>query len=287
LKPAPFKYVSVESVDEAVAALREHGDEAKVLAGGQSLVPLMNMRLAVPAVLVDINRVAELQGITANGGLEIGAVTRQAALERSDDAQRAVPLAVRALRHVSHPGVRTRGTVGGSIAHADPAAELPAVLVALDGTVVARGPSGERTIPADDLFEGYFTTALAPDEILTHVRIPAPGEGLRVGFQEVARAAGDFALAGAAVAASCEGGSVCQSARIVLFGVADRPLRASGAEQAVAGRPLAEAAAEAGSIAGEELDAKGDSHASAAYRKEVAGVLVRRALVQAAGGDAR
>jgi CO/xanthine dehydrogenase FAD-binding subunit len=284
LKPAPFKYVAVESVEEAVAALGEYGDEAKILAGGQSLVPLMNMRLAVPGVLVDVNRVAELQGIKANGSLELGAVTRQIAAERSPEVREGAPLVTRALRHVAHPGIRSRGTVGGSIAHADPAAELPAVLLALGGEVLARGPAGERTIPADDLFLGFFTTALAPDEVLTHVRIPASGPNVRVGFEEVARSFGEFALAGAAVAVTVDGDGTCESARVALFGVSDRPVRASGVEQAVSGRRLDDEAAlqEAERTTQAELDPSGDAHASAEYRKEVAGVLVRRALAQTA-----
>jgi len=281
VKPAPFTYVAAETVDEVVAALGEHGDEAKILAGGQSLVPLMNLRLAVPGVLIDVNRVAELRGITVNGTVEVGAVTRQAALERSAEAQAAAPLTGEALRHVAFPGVRSRGTVGGSMAHGDPAAELPAVLVALGGEVVARGPSGTRTIAADDLFVTYFTTALAPDEVLTHVRFPMAE---RTGFAEVSRKTGDFALAGAAVSMTMNGDTV-SSARVALFGVADRPIRASGAEQALAGRTPAEAAADAGRIASEELEAKSDSHASADYRRQVVGVLVRRAVLQAGGGD--
>ncbi|MFN8185802.1 MAG: xanthine dehydrogenase family protein subunit M [Gaiellales bacterium] len=281
MKPAPFRYVAAETVDEVVAALAEHGDEAKVLAGGQSLVPLMNLRLAVPGVLVDVNRVAELGGISVNGTVEVGAVTRQAALERSVEAQAAAPLTGDALRHVAFPGVRSRGTVGGSIAHADPASELCAVLLALGGEVVARGPSGVRTIAADDLFVTYFTTALAPDEVLTHVRFPKAD---RTGFAEVSRKSGDFALAGAAVALTMSG-DVVGSARIALFGVADRPVRATGAEQALAGRVPADAAADAGRAASQELEAKSDGHASAGYRRQVVGVVVRRALEQAGGGS--
>jgi carbon-monoxide dehydrogenase medium subunit len=277
VKPAPFRYVAAETVDEVVAALGEHGDEAKILAGGQSLVPLMNMRLAVPGVLIDVNSVAELRGISANGGVVVGATTRQAELERSADAP---PIASAALRHVAFPGVRARGTVGGSIAHADPAAELPAVLLALGGDIVARGPGGERTISADDLFVTYFTTALRPDEVLTHVRFPRAD--VKTGFAEVSRKAGDFALAGAAVALTMDG-ATCRSARIALFGVADRPIRSAGAEQALVGRTLAEGSADAARLASEEVDAKSDGHASAEYRKEVAGVLVRRALAQAGG----
>ena len=286
MKPAPFKYVAAETVDEAVAALGEHGDEAKVLAGGQSLVPLMNLRLATPGVLVDVNRIAELSGLRANGNLEIGAVTRQAAVERSAEARAAAPLVVEALRHVAHPPIRSRGTIGGTVAHADPAAEIPAVLLALGGEVVARGPAGERTISADEFFQGYFTTALQPDELLTSVRFPAQGPGARTALQEVARKQADFALAGAVVAANVGDDGTCESARIVLFGVADRPVRAPGAEEAVTSRSLADVAvlADAAQSAAAGIDPTGDAHASAEYRKEVAGVLVRRALTTVAEG---
>jgi carbon-monoxide dehydrogenase medium subunit len=288
VKPAPFSYIAAESVEEAVDVLREHGDEAKVLAGGQSLVPLMNLRLAMPRVLVDLNRVAELQGIAANGALELGAMTRQIAAERSQDVRAAAPLLGVALRHVAYPAVRSRGTIGGTLAHADPAAETPAVLLALGGEVVARGPSGERTISADELFVTYFTTALEPGEVLTRVRLPRRTDSQRFGFHEVARKRNDFALAGAAVAVDLDESGACRSARIALFGVADRPLRFQAAEEALAGRALdAAAAAEAGSIVQGGLEAKGDAHASAEYRREVAGVVVRRALLAAAEGGTR
>jgi len=284
VKPAPFKYLRAGSVEEAVAALAEHGEEAKVLAGGQSLVPLMNLRLATPGVLVDVNGIAELSGVRANGALELGAMTRQLAAERAPATAAAAPLVAEALRHVAHVGVRSRGTVGGSLAHADPAAELPAVLVALGGEVVARGPGGERTIAAEELFAGYFTTSLGPDELLTAVRVPRADGALRTGFAEVARRPGDFALAGAAVAVRLGADGSCESARIALFGVADRPLRARGAEEALARRTLDDAALrDAQDATSEGLETRGDGHASAEYRREVAGVLVRRALAQAAG----
>ena len=284
MKPAPFKYATCETVEDAVSVLAEHGDEAKVLAGGQSLVPLMNLRLAAPAVLVDLNRVAALQGVSANGTVEIGAMTRQADVERSAEVAAGAPLVAEALRHVAFPAVRGRGTIGGSIAHADPAAELPAVLLALGGEVVAQSASGSRTIAADELFQTYFTTALRADEVLTHVRIPATGDGQRFGIQEVARKRNDFALAGAVVVADVDAGGTCTSARVALFGVSDRPIRAAGAEQALTARSLAEGAAAAAEAAMAELDPKGDAHASAEYRREVTGVLVRRAVEQAASG---
>jgi 6-hydroxypseudooxynicotine dehydrogenase subunit alpha len=282
LKPAPFKYAGCETVEEAVSLLGEYGDEAQVLAGGQSLVPLMNLRLAAPDVLVDVNHVRELQGLTANGTLEIGAMTRQADVERAAEVAADAPVVIEALRHVAFPAVRSRGTIGGSIAHADPAAELPAVLLALGGEVVVRGPAGTRTITADELFVTYFTTSLKPDELLTQVRIPRGDAGQRFAVQEVARKRNDFALAGAVVVAAVDEGGVCSSARIALFGVSDRPVRASGAEQALAGRRLDEAAADAEQAAKEEIDPKSDAHASAGYRRDVAGVLVRRAVAKAA-----
>jgi carbon-monoxide dehydrogenase medium subunit len=286
VKPAPFRYVAAETVDEAVAALGEHGDEAKILAGGQSLVPLMNLRLATPGVLVDVNRVGDLAGIVANGGLEIGALTRQAEVERSGDVRGAAPLVADALRHVAHPPIRSRGTIGGTVAHADPAAEIPAVLLALGGEVVALSPRGERTLAADDLFQGYFTTALAADELLTAVRFPARGPALRTAIEEVARKQADFALVGVAVAATVGEDATCESARIVLFGVADRPLRATEAEAAVASRRLTDESvvADAARAATGSIDPRGDAHASAEYRREVAGVLMRRALAAVAGG---
>jgi len=283
LKPAPFIYVRAESLEEAVAALAEHGDEAKILAGGQSLTPFMNLRLATPEVLVDINGVSELEGIAANGSVTIGAVTRQIAVERSAGVANAAPLVVEALRHVGHPAVRSRGTLGGTVAHADPSAEIPAVLLALGGEVVARGPGGERTIAADELFVTYFTTALEDAEVLTSVRIPAATPGMRWGFAELARKHGDFALAGVAASAEVDGDGICRSARIALFGVADRPLRAGAAEQALAGRRLDEAAIrDAERLAADGLEPREDVHASSRYRKDVIGVLVRRALTQAA-----
>lgn len=285
MKPAPFTYGSCETVEEAVSLLAEHGDEAKLLAGGQSLVPLMNLRLAAPSVIVDLNRVSALEGIRANGTIEIGAMTRQSELERSPEIAAGAPLVASALRHVAFPAVRSRGTIGGSIAHADPAAELPAVLLALGGEVVAQSASGSRTIPADELFQTYFTTALRSDEVLTHVRVPVAGGGQRFGIQEVARKRNDFALAGAVVVASVDGSGACTSARVALFGVSDRPVRAEGAEQALAGRSLdAEAAAAAAEAAMGEIDPKADAHASVEYRREVTGVLVRRAVLEAANG---
>jgi carbon-monoxide dehydrogenase medium subunit len=284
MKPPPFAVVIPESVDEAVAALAEHGDEARVLAGGQSLVPLLNMRLARPSVLVDVNALPGLDTIRQNGSLELGATVRVARLERDAAVAAMAPLVADAVRHVAHPAIRTRSTVGGTIAHGDPVAELPAVLVALGGEVVAQGPDGERTIPADSFFQSYFATALAPDELVVAIRLPRVA-GRRSGFAEVVRRHGDYALVGAAVSADVGDDGTIRAARVVLFGVGERPHRAGAAEQALRGQPLGAAAiAEAARAVEAELDPPGDVHASSAYRREVAAVVVRRALERAATG---
>lgn len=266
MKPAPFDYVAATTVDEAVSAIAD-GD-AKVLAGGQSLVPLLNMRLARPSLLVDVNRVAGLDGVDVDGSVRIGALARQADVLDSPAAA-AVPLLAAALRHVGHPATRSRGTIGGSLAHADPAAELPAVLLALDGEVVAESPPGERTIAARDLFAGPFMTTLRPTELLT--RLVLAREGSRpFGFAELSRRRGDFALAGAIV--------LLRPARVVLFGLGGAPERALEAERALDdGAPAAEVA----ELATRDLDPVDDVHADGAYRRRVAAVLVRRTVEEA------
>jgi carbon-monoxide dehydrogenase medium subunit len=269
VKPAVFEHVPVASVDEAVAALSEHGDEAKVLAGGQSLVPLLNMRLARPSVLVDVNRVAGLDAVEVDGALTLGALVRQADALDSAAVGEHAPLLREALRHVGHPATRNRGTVAGSIAHADPAAELPAVLLALDGEVDVAGPGGERTIAAERLFLGPFTTLLAHDELLTRVRVPLLGDR-SFGFVELARRPGDFALAGAAVSLG--------PARIVLFGLGGAPARVPEAERAL---EQGAGAAEVAAVAVRDLDPVTDVHADGAYRRRAAEVVLRRALAQA------
>jgi carbon-monoxide dehydrogenase medium subunit len=270
VKPAPVDYVAAASLDEALETLAR--GEAKVLAGGQSLVPLLNLRLARPSLLVDVNRVPGLAGIEVDGSVRIGALARQADVLASAPVAAAAPLLAAALRHVGHPATRSRGTIGGSIAHADPAAELPAVLLALDGEVVARSNAGERTIPAGDLFTGPFTTALAPDELLTAVVLPR-GDARPFGFAELARRHGDFALAGAIV--------LLRPARIVLFGVGGVPERAADAERAL---DEGAAGADVAELATRDLDPVDDVHADGAYRRRVAAVLVRRAIEQAGGG---
>jgi carbon-monoxide dehydrogenase medium subunit len=279
MKPVRFKYFAPETVAEAVGLLEEHGDEAKVLAGGQSLVPLMNFRLARPGVLVDICRIPGLDRITSNGSLSIGATARQLAIRRSSDVAASAPIISEVMPWVGHPATQSRGTFGGMAAHADPAAEIPAVLLALDAELVAKGPDGERTIPAGDFFSTWFTTALAPSEILTEIRIPAPTSRNRSAFLEVARRHGDFAMVGVGAVVQLDDGGVVQFTRLALCGVSDVPLRARDAEDFLVGKQLDTASAkEAGRMAAAELSPPADVHASSEYRKQVAAVLVRRAL---------
>ena len=264
-----------------LATLAEHGDEAKVLAGGQSLVPLLNFRFARPAVLVDLGRVGALAGIERRDGtVSVGAMTRQRYAERSDDLRDACPLVAQALAHVGHLQIRNRGTVGGSIAHADPAAELCAVALAVDAEMVIRGPRGERVVAAADFFQGPFTTTIEPDELLAEVRFPALG-GARTAFLELARRSGDFALSG--VAALNRGTSGAARVALAAIGVGGSAVRLREAEAAVEGRELTdEVLQDAGEAASAAVDPPTDIHADSRYRKELLGVLVRRALRQVA-----
>ena len=284
MKLPPFEYEAPTTVDEAVGLLAEYGDEASVLAGGQSLIPLLALRLARPAVLIDINGVAELSGVTAAGGsVTIGAMTREYVAEASKTIADTVPLVTAALPLIGHEAIRSRGTIGGSLAHADPAAELPAVARALDAEFVVRGPSGTRVIPAAEWFEGYLTTARQPDELLTEVRFPAAEPGTGVSFEEVARRHGDFAMVGLATSLVLADG-VISDARLAFAGVStDVPVRAGGAEELLAGqRPSAELFDEAARRATEDLDPPADLHGSPEYRKTVAAAVVRRGLRAAA-----
>jgi carbon-monoxide dehydrogenase medium subunit len=282
MKPAPFDYADPRSLDDALALLARHGDDAKILAGGQSLVPMLNFRLARPAILIDINRVGGLDGLAETGGaLRIGALVRQRTLERW--ARDRAPLLATALGHVGHAAIRNRGTVAGSVVHADPAAELPALLLALDGAVVARSVRGERLIPAAALFQGPLMTSLAADEIVTETRwsLPAAGDGW--GFHEVARRHGDFALVGAVAVVGLRGGRL-DRVRIAVFAAGPTPIRMASAEHALAGQaPLPALFAEAAQAAARELDTQADLHATAKYRRAVAATLIARALVDAAG----
>lgn len=285
MKPAPFRYFAPRSIDEAVALLNDHAPEARVLAGGQSLVPLMNMRLATPATLVDINRLADLAYIRPwDGGIAIGAMTRDAVLEQDANIKEQLPLLHEASRCVGHPAIRNRSTVGGSIAHADPAAELPAVMLALDAQFVVRGPSSERVIAAADFFQGYLQTTLEPDELLVELRIPGLVHGSGSAFIEFARREGDYALAGVAATLSLAADGTISAARLALCAVGPTALRAGAAETALRGRrPGHEAwAAAAEAVQAAISDPPSDIHGSGDYRRHLAGVLTRRALAAAA-----
>jgi len=269
-----------------MSALAEGGEDAKVLAGGQSLIPLLSLRLAYPSVLIDVNRVDELASIErVDGSLRVGAMVRHRTAERSKEVRAAVPLISEAMPFIGHVAIRSRGTIGGSIAHADPAAELPAVALALGAMITARSaPRGERTIAAADFFQGYFTTVLEPDEILTSIDFPVLGENTGVAVEEVARRHGDFAMVGAVAAVTKGGRGDVADARIALINVAERPVRAPEAEQALVGGASIEDAA---AMAAADLDPSGDLHASPAYRKKVAGVCVKRALARAMEGASK
>jgi aerobic carbon-monoxide dehydrogenase medium subunit len=288
MKLPPVEYEAPTTVAEAIDLLAEHGDEASVLAGGQSLIPLLALRLARPEVLIDINRVDELSGVSAaDGHVTIGAMTREYVAEESGTVADTLPLLAAALPLIGHEAIRSRGTIGGSLAHADPAAELPAVARALDAEFVVRGPSGTRVIPAAEWFDGYLTTSRRPDELLAEVRFPAAGPGTGVSFEEVARRHGDFAIVGLATSLVLSGG-VISDARLAFAGVSDVPVRAAAAEDLLAGeRPSAELFDEAARRATEDLDPPADLHGSSDYRKTVAAAVVRRGLRAAADNAAR
>ena len=283
MKLPPVDYEAPKTVSEAVGLLAEYQDDASVLAGGQSLIPLLALRLARPAVLIDINGLAELSGVSAaNGWVAIGAMTREYVAEESGTVASAVPLLAAALPLIGHEAIRSRGTIGGSLAHADPAAELPAVARALDAEFVVRSQAGERVIAAADWFEGYLTTSRRADELLVEVRFPAAGRGTGISFQEVARRHGDFAIVGLATSLTLSDG-VISDARLAFTGLSDVPVRAAGAEDLLAGeRPSAELFEEAARRATEDLDPPADLHGSSDYRKKVAAALVRRGLPAAA-----
>lgn len=279
MKPPRFEYHAPRTVEEALALLDRYGGDAKVLAGGQSLVPLLNFRLVRPAALVDLNRIPALAGIEERDGtLAFGAMTRQRAVERSPVVARRLPLLHEATRWVGHLPIRSRGTIGGSLAHADPSAEYPTVLAALGGEVVARSPRGERVVTAEALFETYLTTSLAADEILVEVRIPASPAGAGSAFEEFARRHGDFAIVGIAAVVARDGGAL--RVRLAAGGAAPTPLRLRAAEEIVeAGGQEAIAAAADRARALVRPDA--DVHASADYRRHLTSVLTARALRRA------
>jgi carbon-monoxide dehydrogenase medium subunit len=282
MKPAAFTYHAPHSLDEALALLAEHGDEGRLLAGGQSLVPAMNFRLARPAVLIDINRIAALDHLTnQDGWLRIGALTRHVAFEQPVAGGPLGALLPRVARHVAHLPIRIRGTFAGSLAHADPAAEWSLVAATLGAEIVARSGAGERTLAADGFFRTAFTTALQPDELITEVRLPLLGDAWRCGFMEFSRRRGDFALAMALAALRLEGDRITD-ARVGVGGVEHRPRRIEAAERILLGAtPGPEILAEAGAAVAAALEPVEDIHASAGYRRDLAEVMTRRALVEA------
>ena len=289
MKPAAFDYLRPASRGEALSLLASHGGDVKPLAGGQSLIPAMNFRLAMPAVLVDLNAIADLSHITRQGnGLRIGAMTRHRTVERSEDVRVAAPLVHEAMPFIAHAAIRTRGTIGGSLAHADPAAELPAVMIALDARIRVENAQGSREVPAADFFTGLFSTTLESGELVTEIMIPAPSAaGIRTGtaFEEFSRRHGDFALAGVAARVVVDDNGRCTFVRAALFGVGDRPMLASSCARVLKGQPpsmeIIRAAADA--AAREDIDPTSDIHASSRYRRHLAGVLTRRALERAFG----
>jgi carbon-monoxide dehydrogenase medium subunit len=285
MKPAPFDYYAATSVEQALALLAEHGDEAKVLAGGQSLVPMMNFRLVQPSVLVDLNPIPGLAYIRPDedGGLRIGALTRHYQVEMDPAVAARMPLLHEAVPKIGYPQIRRRGTFGGSISHADPSAELVASSVALNGRFRLRSPKGERWVPAQDFFVGLFTTVLQPDELLVEVALPPLPARTGESFMEVARRSHDFALVGVAAVVTLDGKGVCQQVRMVFLSAGDRPMEAHRAAEVLMGQaPTPEAIRAAAEIAASaDIDPSSDIHATAEFRRHLARVLAQRALDQA------
>jgi len=279
MKAPRFAYARPSSTAQALALLAGHKDEARVLAGGQSLVPMMNFRVAAPKVLVDINRIAALAGIqVARDHVRIGALTRQVELERSEDIARHLPLVASAMPHVAHPAIRNRGTFGGSCALADPAAELPACALALEATFIVAGRKGERRVAARDFFKGLYATALKPGELLVAAEFPRSKPGYASAFGELARRHGDYAMVGVAVHGSTKGGRF-SDLRVVLFGVGDRPARAAQFERALEGQPATVKAVESAvTKLDADIDARADLQASAATKRHLARVLAQRVM---------
>jgi len=285
MKPAPFDYRAPTTVEEALSHLAEHGYDAKVLAGGQSLIPMMNFRLVQPAMLVDLNNIPDLAYIHADekGGLRLGALTRHHQVEVDPLVAAQIPLLHEAMPKIGYPQIRSRGTLGGSISHADPSAELAAVSVALNGRFRLRSPKGERWVPAQDFFVGLFSTVLEPDELLVEVALPTLPARTGWSILEVARRRHDFALVGVVAVVTLDGKGVCQQARMVFLSAGDRPMMAHRAADLLAGQaPTPEALRAAAELAAsDEIDPSSDIHATAEFRRHLAKVLARRALDQA------
>jgi len=281
MKPAPFRYIAASSLDHALSLKAEHGDDARFLAGGQSLIPAMNFRLARPAVLIDINGLGEIAGVTGTPGdeIRIGAVTRYRALERDGDFLSACPLFADALPHIAHPAIRNRGTIGGNLSHADPASELPAVALAMQARMRVRSARGERELSASEFFVGLLTTAVETDEMLTDIILQQPPPGSGSCFMEIARRRGDFALAGVAAVITLDAERRCAAVRLALCGVGDTPVDASAAAACIVGQPCNDKTiADVAAAVRETVTPSGSVHASAAYQRHIAGVLVGRAL---------
>jgi len=286
MKPAPFEYQAPKSLEAALDVLARHGGDAKVLAGGQSLIPVLNFRLAQPALLVDLNRVSELDFLrrSEDGGLRIGALTRQRRLERDAVVKEAAPLLAETVPWIAHPQIRNRGTVGGSLAHADPAAELPAVAVALRARFRLAKAGGERWVDAKEFFAGLFTTALEPDELLTEIALPPLPARTGWSFQEIARRHGDYAMVGVAALVTLGDDGRCREARLVYLSVGDRPVEARGAAALLAGSDLGPdaIAAAADKASRDEMNPRTDVHATTEFKRHLARVLTGRALRTAA-----
>ena len=284
MKPAPFRYVAARSIEQALALKAEHGDEARFLAGGQSLVPTMNFRLTQPAMLIDINPLTELAGIK-NGGADrvrIGALTRYRALERDPAIERKLPLVHEALPLIAHPQIRNRGTIGGNLSHADPASEMPAIVLTLGGRLRAQSAKGERWIEARDFFVGALTTALEPDEMLTEIELPAAPPRSGACFIEMSRRRGDFAIIGVACTLRVDGEGKCAEARIGLCNAGDRPVFAEAASASLIGEHIGvPEIAQAAALVQGAIDPGGSIHASKEFQRHLAGVLTTRALTTA------
>ncbi len=284
MKLPPFAYACPTTLPEAIELLASHDGDAKAIAGGQSLVPMLAFRLAQPTLLVDLRRLADLRGIRiSDAGVTLGAMVRWRDIEDDERLETAHPLLKAAIAHVAHYQIRNRGTVGGSIAHADPAAEMPGIAITCDAEIAVVGKSGAHVIQAADFFQGALTTALTPDEIIVEIRLPAWPAGRRWGFQEFARRRGDFAMAAAAVFYDQDACGKARNAHVGVIGVGDRPLRLTAVEDVLNGESIDEATiAKADAATSAAVDPQDDIHASAAYRRSLVGTMVERALKNAA-----
>lgn len=283
MKPFAFDYYAPDSLEEALALLADHGSEAKPLAGGQSLVPAMNFRVVQSALLVDLNRLSTLDSIRhVNGELRIGAMTRQRRIEHDPLVAQFAPLLHEAMPYIAHPQIRNRGTLGGSLVHADPAAELPVIAIALNARLRVQSATGERWLTAKDFFLGMFTTALQPDELLVEIAFPSLPAGAGWSFMEFARRHGDYALMGVAAWIALDDRGVCRDARLVYLNAGNGPIDARAAAQLLLGREISNEAIEAATAAADrEIDPMGNVHCTPAYQRHLAHVLTRRAVQQA------